>query len=177
MRHRHRDTDIEIPVKLKVHDSVFVPLAKWPMLIAGNYRCVRADGMIPIRDAVHGDITESRGIYEWVSGLCSRLGADTADLVPFEKYAAAAAGLGKPSSAARALASGAEHIERVDSLVDRIAAELGERSATLRRIVDRVDARLRANRAAANADELALIGNLLAATGGREASDWQRAAV
>src|SRR5204863_9814242 len=27
---------IEIPVKLKVHDSVFVPLAKWPMLIAGN---------------------------------------------------------------------------------------------------------------------------------------------
>src|SRR5678816_242002 len=29
---------IEIPVKLKVHDSIFVPLAKWPMLITGNYR-------------------------------------------------------------------------------------------------------------------------------------------
>ena len=35
---------IELPVKLKVHDSVFVPLAKWAMLLAGNYRCVKADG-------------------------------------------------------------------------------------------------------------------------------------
>src|SRR5205085_3370452 len=26
---------VEIPVKLKVHDSIFVPLAKWPMLITG----------------------------------------------------------------------------------------------------------------------------------------------
>src|SRR5690349_20026106 len=26
---------LELPVKLKVHDSVFVPLAKWAMLIAG----------------------------------------------------------------------------------------------------------------------------------------------
>ena len=32
---------IELPVKLKVHESVFVPLAKWAMLIAGNYRCAR----------------------------------------------------------------------------------------------------------------------------------------
>jgi hypothetical protein len=31
---------IELPVKLKVYDSVFVPLAKWAMLLAGNYRCV-----------------------------------------------------------------------------------------------------------------------------------------
>ena len=34
------DGRIALPVKLKVHDSVFVPLAKWSMLIAGNYRCV-----------------------------------------------------------------------------------------------------------------------------------------
>src|SRR5204863_1526534 len=39
---------IEIPVKLKVHDSTFVPLAKWPMLMTGNYRCIRRDDMIPI---------------------------------------------------------------------------------------------------------------------------------
>src|ERR1700760_3705515 len=31
---------IELPVKLRVHDSIFVPLAKWSMLLAGNYRCV-----------------------------------------------------------------------------------------------------------------------------------------
>ena len=40
---RFRRAAIEIPVKLKVHDSLFVPLAKWPMLIAGNYRCIRAE--------------------------------------------------------------------------------------------------------------------------------------
>ena len=34
---------IELPVKLKVHDSVFVPLAKWAMLLTGNYRCVQKD--------------------------------------------------------------------------------------------------------------------------------------
>src|SRR6266853_846318 len=32
---------IELPVKLKVHDSIFVPLAKWAMLLAGNYRLVQ----------------------------------------------------------------------------------------------------------------------------------------
>src|SRR5262245_33779245 len=42
------DGVIEIPVKLKVHDSVFVPLAKWPMLMTGNYRCIQRDDMIPI---------------------------------------------------------------------------------------------------------------------------------
>src|SRR5262245_42350534 len=26
---------LELPVKLKVYDSLFVPLAKWPMLVAG----------------------------------------------------------------------------------------------------------------------------------------------
>ena len=40
---------IELPVKLKVHESVFVPLAKWAMLCAGNYRCVQADAMRPIK--------------------------------------------------------------------------------------------------------------------------------
>jgi hypothetical protein len=36
---------VELPVKLKVYDSLFVPLAKWAMLLAGNYRCVTKDGM------------------------------------------------------------------------------------------------------------------------------------
>ena len=35
---------IGLPVKLKVYDSIFVPLAKWAMLLAGNYRCVTKDG-------------------------------------------------------------------------------------------------------------------------------------
>jgi hypothetical protein len=142
------DGAVEIPVKLKVHDSIFVPLAKWPMLIAGNYRCIRRDDMIPIRDAVHADAGESRAVYDWVSNLCTALGADDEDLVPFEKYAKAAEGLGKPSSAARALFGGAPHIERVDCLVRRIASQRGLQSDTLDEIVALVDERLEKNRSA-----------------------------
>ena len=67
--------------------------------------------------------------------------------MPFEKYAKAAEGLGKPSSAARALFGGAEHIERVDSLVRRIARQRGLQSDTLNEIVTLVDERLARNRA------------------------------
>ena len=147
-RFDHADGAIEIPVKLKVHDSIFVPLAKWPMLMTGNYRCIRPNDMIPIKEAVHGDVAKSREIYDWVSKLCTGLGAEAADLVPFEKYAKAAESLGKPSSAARALFGGAEHIERVDSLVRRIARQLGLQSDTLHEIVALVDERLERNRSA-----------------------------
>src|SRR5574340_161404 len=78
---------IELPVKLKVHDSVFVPLAKWAMLMAGNYRCVTKAGMRSIKDAVHTDIDATRDMYNWVVKLCTDLGASAADMVPFEKYA------------------------------------------------------------------------------------------
>jgi hypothetical protein len=156
------DDAIEVPVKLKLHDSVFVPLAKWPMLITGNYRCIRPNDMIPIRDAVHGNVDESRRTYEWVSGLCIGLGAESTDLVPFEKYAKAAESLGKPSSAARALFGGAERIERVDSLVRRIARQRGLQSGTLDEIVTLVDERLARNRAkrseAQNVEALVSVG-------------------
>src|SRR5882672_9582 len=68
------DGKIELPVKLKVHDSVFVPLAKWSMLLAGNYRCVQKDGMVSIKEAVHGNIEASRAVYNWVAKLCMSLG-------------------------------------------------------------------------------------------------------
>src|SRR4029450_5696360 len=130
------------------HDSIFVPLAKWPMLMAGNYRCIRRDDMIPIKEAVHADVDKSRGVYDWVWKLCAALGADDEDMLPFEKYAKAAEGLGKPSSAARALFGGAEHIERVDCLVRRIARQQGLKSDTLDEIVTLGDKRLQENRTA-----------------------------
>lgn len=138
---------MEIPVKLKVHDSLFVPLAKWPMLIAGNYRCIRQDEMISIRDAVHGDLAHSRAIYDWVGQVCKKLGAEASDLVPFEKYATAAERLTNPSSAARTLFGGAANIERVDCLVARIASQLQMKSDDVIQIVALVDARLGRNRA------------------------------
>ena len=137
---------IELPVKLKVHDSVFVPLAKWAMLIAGNYRCVQKDAMRPIKDAVHSDIAASRAVYEWVVKLCVSLGASEKDMVPFEKYANAALSLGSPSSAARALAAGAPNIERVDRLVKTIAAQKGMRLAVVDETVTLVDGWLEKNR-------------------------------
>ena len=139
---------VELPVKLKVHDSVFVPLAKWAMLLAGNYRCVTKAGIRSIKDAVHGDIEAARAVYAWVVKLCITLGADEKDLVPFEKYAAAAQGLAGPSSAARALYAGAPNIERVDRLVRTIAAQKGMRSAAVDEIVALVDAKLEENRRA-----------------------------
>jgi len=143
---------MELPVKLKVHESVFVPLAKWAMLVSGNYRCVTKTGIRPIKEAVHSDLEASRTMYSWVVKLCVSLGADEKDLVPFEKYAAAAQSLGSPSSAARALDAGAPNIERVDRLVQTIGKAKGMRSATLDETVALVDAKLDSNRKKAQAD-------------------------
>lgn len=136
----------ELPVKLKVHDSVFVPLAKWSMLLAGNYRCITPQGMRPIKDAVHADLEAARAVYNWVRDLCLSLGASATDLVPFEKYAAAAQGLASPSSAARALYGGAPNIERVDRLVQAIAGQKGLRNPAVDEVVALVDAQLEHNR-------------------------------
>ncbi|MCC7049500.1 MAG: hypothetical protein IT562_22515 [Alphaproteobacteria bacterium] len=140
---------MELPVKLKGHDSIFVPLAKWCMLLTGNYRCVQKDGMRAIKEAVHADLAQSRKVYEWVGALCQSLGAAKDDMVPFEKYAAAAQSLLKPSSAARALAAGAQNIERVDRLVQTIAASRGQRLDAVDQTVAMVDLWLAKNRKAA----------------------------
>jgi hypothetical protein len=143
------DGKIELPVKLKVHDSIFVPLAKWAMLLTGNYRCVTKDSAVDIKDAVHRDIEESRSVYNFVVDLCVKLGANRDDLVPFEKYAAAAQSLTRPSSAARALNNGVPNIERADKLVQLIAAQKGLRHPVIDATVALVDERLAMNRKAA----------------------------
>src|SRR5437588_5488431 len=148
-RYNPGDGPIELPVKLRVHDSIFVPLAKWAMLLTGNYRCVTEDGAIDIKDAVHRDLATSRSVYNWVSGVCEKIGASANDLVPFEKYAAAANDLVRPSSAARALNNGVPNIERTDRLVQLVAAQYGMRNAVVDQTVAQVDERLAANRKAA----------------------------
>jgi hypothetical protein len=138
--------EIELPVKLKVHDSIFVPLAKWAMLLAGNYRCITETGMRTAQEAVHSDPQTSRSVYNFVNDLCVRLGARPDDLVPFEKYAAAAESLVRPASVARALNNGAPHVERADKLVQLIARQKGLSHPVIDGIVALVDARLEANR-------------------------------
>ena len=104
--------------------------------------------MISIKEAVHANVEASREIYAWARALCIGLGASDADLVPFEKYAKAAAGLTNPSSAARALFTGAKHIERVDCLIRQIALLQGLSCKAVGEIVELVDQRLERNRAA-----------------------------
>jgi hypothetical protein len=147
---RELETDIaavtldgrDVPVKLKVFDSLFVPLAKWSMLLTGNYRCITPHEPRSIRDAVHADLKLSQTIYDHVDAVARRLGADPKDQVPFEKYAKAAESLLKPSSAARAVAAGAPFIERVDLLVKLISHQLGMPNAEIDRTVEIVDHKL-----------------------------------
>jgi hypothetical protein len=119
-----------------------VPLAKWSMLLTGNYRCITLHEPQSIRDAVHKDLKLSRSIYDHVDAVARRLGADPKDQVAFEKYAKAAESLLKPSSAARAVASGAPFIERVDLLVKLISQQLGMPDAEIDRTVGIVDQKL-----------------------------------
>ncbi len=132
----------DVPVKLRVYDSLFVPMAKWSMLLTGNYRCITAGEPRAIRDAVHQDIDLSRSIYAHVDAIAQKLGADAQDAVPFEKYAKAAESLLKPSSAARAVAAGAPFIERVDLLVKLVADQLGMPNDEIDRTVEIVDGKL-----------------------------------
>ena len=137
----------DVPVKLRVSESLFTPLAKWSMLLTGNYRCVLAEGAQPIRDAVHGDVEKSRKIYEHVDAIAQALGASGDAQVPFEKYARAAESLLKPSSAARAIMAGAPVIERVDLLVQKSSHSLGMGLADIDNTVALVDLALANNRA------------------------------
>lgn len=136
---------LDVPVKLRVHDSLFVPFAKWAMLLTGNYRCVTAGAPISIRDAVHGDIEVSREIYGAVEKIVLRIGGKRGDLVPFDKYAAAADRLINPSSAARAVVAGAPLIERVDKLVQLIGRQHGVGHPAIDRTVALVDSKIEQN--------------------------------
>jgi hypothetical protein len=118
------------------------------MLLTGNYRCIQPDDMQSIKDAVHSDVELSHSIYDWVCEMCRKIGASEADQVPFEKYANAANGLLKPSSAARALLAGAANIERADALVKAIAAQIGMQSDVVDKTVASVDSWLEKNRKA-----------------------------
>src|SRR3954470_13544612 len=133
---------LDVPVKLRVFDSLFVPLAKWSMLLTGNYRCVTPHEPRSIRDAVHSDLKLSQSIYDHVDAIAQHLGADPKDQVPFAKYAKAAESLLKPSSAARAVSGGASSIERVDLLVKLISHQLDMTNANIDRTVEVVDQKL-----------------------------------
>jgi hypothetical protein len=132
----------DVPVKLRVHDSLFVPFAKWPMLLTGNYRCVTTGEPISIREAVQSDLALSSEIYSIVAAIVQRLGGSADNLVGFHKYLAATDKLIAPPSIARAIAGGATAVERVDQLVQIIGRQNGITHPTIDRTVALVDAAL-----------------------------------
>ncbi|QHQ34186.1 ketopantoate reductase family protein [Algicella marina] len=138
--------DSDVPVKLRVFNSLFVPFAKWSMLLTGNYRCVTTSGVRPIKEAVHSDLELSEAIYHHIDAIALRLGASEDDQVPFEKYARAANGLLKPSSVARSIDAGSTDVERVDLLVKLIGDQLGMSHEAVDEIASTIDSRLSQNR-------------------------------
>ena len=139
---------MELPVKLRVHDSVFVPLAKWSMLLAGNYRCVQEEDMRAIRDAVHLDLDLTRSVYDWVNSVCRSIGASEGGSGPLREVRECGEGA-DPGPHPRRGAPGSRappRIERADHLVQSIAAQKGMRSEVVDESVRLVDGWLSANR-------------------------------
>ncbi|MDZ7711386.1 MAG: hypothetical protein U5K36_16005 [Roseovarius sp.] len=127
--------DPSAPARIVVQDSLAVPLSKWPMLITGNCRCLHPDGSVTsIASAVGDRMNESREIYDHVARVAMAAGASRRDIVPFRAYAAAARQLTRPSSLARALANGAQQVERVDLMILLAAEALDLRSGILTEI-------------------------------------------
>ena len=137
---------MELPVKLRFHNSIFVPLAKWPMLVTGNYRCILSSGIRSAEEAVYNNLEESAAVYNFVLELCLKLGASREDVVSFERYASAAKDLSRPSSVARALENGATNVERVDKIVQLLGREAGVNHPVLDEIVGLLDQRVDTNR-------------------------------
>ena len=137
-------------MRLVAHPSAYVPMAKWPMLLTGNFRCLRGGPPVSIARAVGDDLEESRSVYAWVTKLCAELIGDREPLsdqpfVPFERYCTAARSLSSPSSLARGLANGATRVERVDKLIQLLGIGIGKRHPGVDAIVENVDRRLALN--------------------------------
>ena len=137
---------LRAPVLLLTRASRHAPLAKWPMLIAGNCRCVHPDSPRTIAQAVHDDLAQSREIYEEIVALIRGLGTPDSEIVPFASYAKAAHRLTRPSSLARALAAGAVQVERTDRLIVNLQRIVGTPSPAVDAIAGRIEDQLALNR-------------------------------
>ncbi len=135
-----RPNGAPLTVRILAHDALQVPLAKWPMLIAGNCRCINPDRSLrPIRDAVHSDLAVSEKLYDEVLGIVSRVSRSETGFVPFRNYARAAKGLSRPSSFGRAVAAGATAVERVDKMVQLAGHSVGIQIDILDQMVADID--------------------------------------
>lgn len=130
---------IRVPINFNIFDSVYVPLGKWPMLIAGNYRCLNQAKLISIKEAVYNNLDETEKIYNDVIKLCKSLGAKNEDLICFDNYKKAAWNLDAPSSVARSAYFGLKNFERVDKLIQFLSIEHDVTIYGLSKIIENFD--------------------------------------
>ena len=129
--------------RIVAHPSPTIALAKWPMLMTGNSRCLPEDGgLISISAAVRNDMDQSKRIYAQTEKIIRAAGATESDVVPFPVYARVARQLTRPSSLARALAGGAVAVERADLMIVLAGRTLGIDVSELQAICTRIETRL-----------------------------------
>lgn len=142
---------VSVKVQFKTDGSLYAPLAKWPMLIAGNCRCFNPDGSLrPISAAVHDDLEASERMYEWTLELVRSIGASDSDLVSFRHYAAVSKRLSAPSSFARSVANRSQQVERVDKMIQLVGLEFGRVSEELDQVVAMADGLIYGNKSLAS---------------------------
>jgi hypothetical protein len=142
----------KVPVHMLARTSIFVPLAKWPMLVTGNCRSLSETGeAIAIATVLSRDPEASRTLYECVNNSLIAIGAPVSVLVPFEAYLSAGQRLLRPSSLANAISAGARDVERIDLVVLELLRATSAPTTEiqmLERISDVIARRLAINRAA-----------------------------
>jgi len=122
-----------------------VPLAKWAMLLSGNYRCITKDGMRTAQEAVHSDIETSRSVYNSSTTSAS-------SWVPIRPIWCRSRSMPRRPEPGAAGVGGARPQQRRaqyragDKLVQLIAKQKGLSHPVIDAGVALVDARLEANR-------------------------------
>tara|TARA_B110000305_G_C19406756_1_gene623198 strand:- start:806 stop:1852 length:1047 start_codon:yes stop_codon:yes gene_type:complete len=131
-----------VPILLKIYESKYIFMTKWPMLITGNYRCFTAKGIRSIKESVFHDLKYSEKIYNSIYNLCIKLGCSKNDLVEFRHYANAAKKLIYPSSFSREIDKNKISVERLDKLIKKISEEQSVKLNFLNDITEKIELRL-----------------------------------
>ena len=140
------ETDVKklkLPIYFNVFNNPLISLAKWPMLITGNYRCIKKDRILSIKDAIAEDLEYSKKIYNSVLEFSINLGANQKDLIIFEKYLKRSSLLDAPSSVARAISNRNKDIERFDLLLNEISEQKNYEVIGLSEIIETINNRIK----------------------------------
>jgi len=122
-----------IPLKIKVYDSLFVPLNKLPMLMTGNYRCFDGKKYYSIKKVLNENIILSKKIYDLVVNCLVLAGAEKKNFFSFYTYLKSSKTLNQISSIAMNIRR-KKNIERADILVQQILLKLKIKDKNIFRI-------------------------------------------